>query len=517
MNVHQFIEELKVRGVHRAAALYSAAAWAVLQVADIFFPVAGVPEAAINVVLVLAAAGFPIALAISWFFDLTREGLVETPPITSPPRTSVVSIALVVEFVVILLLSLMVGFLYLDRLTDLDSTAAQGAEEQAPYQPPRRPSIAVMPFVNMSDQAGMDYLGDGLAEEILNLLAKLNELDVAARTSSFYFKDRDADIKTIGKQLGVGHVLEGSVRHEGDRVRVTAQLIEARSGYHLWSETFDSQLGDLLALQDEIASAVVQQLQVLLSPEAKKLLSTNTTVDPLAYDYYLRGRAYLRLPTDQDHLTFALALFDRAIERYPGLADAHAGRCEALLARYNMTRDSEDFRGAEAACQRALTLDRRAPSVYIGLGKLYLASGQYRQAIAEFDTALAMNGSHIEAHLGLADTYLAQGQRAQAEHHYRAAIDNHPNHWQAQSKMAAFLFLTGRAEEAIPYYRRISELMPDSANAFSNLGAARFMMGEYEQAAAAWRRSLALAPSSRLTTPHGLAQNTPACVASGLE
>jgi TolB-like protein/Tfp pilus assembly protein PilF len=496
MDVNQFIGELKLRGVHRAAALYSAGAWAVLQVADVLFPVVGLPDFGITVILLLAAAGFPVAMVVAWFFDFTRHGLIEAPPVKFRARTSVMSVALMLELVIILLLSLLVGYLYFTRLSDIGGTVTAQESSDARYQAPRRPSIAVMPFVNMSEQQEMEYLGDGLAEEILNLLAKLDDLDVAARTSSFYFKGKDADIKTIGQHLGVGHVLEGSVRYQSGRVRVTAQLIEADGGYHLWSETYDRDLSDLLALQDEIASEVVQKLQVLLSPEAHVMLTRNTTVDPEAYDYYLRGRAYLRLPTEEDNLEFALALFDRAIERYPGLADAHAGRCEALLGRYEMTRDTADFRSAEAACQRALTLDRRAPSVYIGLGNLYLVSGQHRQAIEEFNTALAMKGSHIQAHLGLADTYLAQGDLDPAERHYRAAIENQPNHWQAQNKMGSFLFLAGRPEEAIPYYQRIAELMPDSSNAFNNLGSARFMVGEYQAAADAWRRSLALAPTS---------------------
>jgi TolB-like protein/Tfp pilus assembly protein PilF len=347
----------------------------------------------------------------------------------------------------------------------------------------------------MSDVADMEYLGDGLAEEILNLLAKLGELNVAARTSSFYFKNKEVDIQTIGEHLGVAHVLEGSVRFQGDRVRVTAQLIKAEDGFHLWSETYDRESKDLLALQDDIARQVVNSLHVLLSPDSRAALSRATTVDPLAYDYYLRGRAYLRLPRSASNLRFAVELFQKAVALHAGFADAYAGLCDGFLGLYSVDRDVANFEAAESACHRALTLDRRAASVYIALGNLYRSSGQYQQAIDEFNTALSLNRSLPDAHLGLGDTYMDRSDPESAEQHYRRAIELQPNYWQALLSMGNFLFEVGRTGEAIPYYTRISELMPDSETVFNNLGAAFFVTGKFEQASHAWQRSLELAPS----------------------
>ena len=285
MDLRQFIAELKGRGVYRVTAIYCAGAWALLQVADVMFPVLGLPDWSITAVLLASAVGFPVALVLAWLFDLTAGGVVEAPPLqTNGPRIDW-SKTRVLELVVLLGLAGLVGYLYYDRLTEPGTVATAPVTDPATG----RTSIAVMPFVNMSGVQEMEYLGDGLAEEILNLLAKLNELNVAARTSSFYFKNKQVDIKEIGSRLGVGHVLEGSVRHQSGKVRVTAQLIDSSNGFHLWSETYDREASDLLALQDEIAGQVVETLQILLSTESRETLSSRGFVDPLAYDYYLRA------------------------------------------------------------------------------------------------------------------------------------------------------------------------------------------------------------------------------------
>lgn len=485
MELRQFILELRSRNVYRTAAVYLAGAWALLQVADVVFPVMGLPDWSITAVLVLAAVGFPIALVLSWLFELTPDNEVQRDQ--RAPLEGNISAARIIELTLVLLLCGLVGYLYVGRLAPSPDSASSQAEVA-------ETSIAVLPFVNLSDDRQMDYLGDGLAEEILNLLARLNELQVASRTSSFYFKGKDADIQAIGQKLGVAHVLEGSVRVAGDKVRVTAQLIKSDDGFHVWSQTYDRPLDDVLAFQDAIASAVVDQLQLLVSPESRGLLARETEIDPEAYDYYLRARAYLRNPGDPESLRYAQDLFGRAIAVDPDYAEAFAGQCEALLALYAESRDPQEFESAEVVCQRALTLDRRSPGVYVALGNLYLASGQYGKAVQDFQTAVALKENQVEAYLGMGDAYLQQGQLVQAEEMYREALGQ-PGHWRAEMKMGNFLFMTGRNQEAIPYYRRISELMPDSAVAFNNLGAAYMMNGEFQEAVDVWQHALELAPS----------------------
>jgi TolB-like protein/Flp pilus assembly protein TadD len=493
MKLNQLITELRLRGVYRVAAIYSAGAWALLQVADVLFPILGLPDWSISAVLLTAAAGFPLAIVLSWLFDITPEGNVaDAPAPTAWPTRARPSVSHIIQLLLIALLTVLVGYLYVDRLSDKSA--------ELPISPgnvsSERLSIAVMPFVNMNDARGMDYIGDGLAEEILNLLAKLNELDVAARTSSFYFKDKTIDLRDVGKQLNVGHILEGSVRLDGEHVRVTAQLIDVSSGYHLWSETYDSEMNSILALQDEIAGQVVTSLQVLLSPESREVLSQTTEIDPASVDYYLQGRAYLRMPPDASSLQFARGFFEKATAADPGFADAYAGLCESMLGLYSIDLDAEKFHEAELACQRALVLDRRAGSVYVGLGNLYRASGQYQQAINEFNTAINLANFPADAYLGLGLTYLRSNQMPLAEQAFEKAIELQPNYWLAYMNMGNYLYDSGKIEEAIPYYQRITELMPQSESALNNLGAALFLTGNFTQATEYWQQSLELAPSS---------------------
>lgn len=487
MELQQFITELKSRKVYRTAGVYCAGAWALLQVADVLFPVVGLPDWTISVVLVVAALGFPLALVLSWLFEFTPDGAIAPEP--DHPHEGNMPVSRIIEFTLILMLCGLVGYLYVGRLSGTggaDPVASAGAMDT---------SIAVMPFVNLSDQKNMEYLGDGLAEEILNLLARLTELDVAARTSSFYFKDKDVDILTIAEKLGVGHVLEGSIRFEQGTVRVTAQLIEAGQGFHVWSQTYDRKLDDMLQLQDEIAAEVVDQLKIILSPESEGQLGRKLDVNPEAYDFYLQASAYSRNSVDASSLQYAVDLYQKALKLDESFADAHAGLCGVLLQQYSMNSEVASFRQAEASCQRALMLDRRASSVYVALGRLYLTSGQYPQARNEFNTALAMGTDGAEAYLGLAQTFEAEGELEEAEKNYLAAIDVRPRYWEAQMYMAGFLLNSGRVEEAIPYYVRVSELMPDSESALNNLGTAYFITGDYSKASEYWRQSLALAPT----------------------
>jgi TolB-like protein/Flp pilus assembly protein TadD len=452
----------------------------------------GLPVGSVTIVLGAAALGFPVALILSWLFDFTRQGVVEAPTATDSPQHMSWSIFQIVEVVVLSMLTLLVGYLFLDRLVGSSSGKFSAADQPSAQVT----SIAVMPFVNMSGLERMDYLGDGLAEDVLNQLAQLRGFKVAARTSSFYFKDKKIDIQAVGKRLNVGHVLEGSVRQGAGRVRVTAQLIDVNNGYHVWSKTYERKLENMLAVQHEIASQIVSALGILFSPEPSSMVSPLRDVDPATYDYYLQGKAYLRMPMDTVNLQLAVVMFKKAVATDAEFAGAYAGLCDSRLAQYSLNLDIARFREAEAACQRALVLDRRAASVYTALGNLYVSSGQYDQAILEFNTAIALGNSSADAYLGLAEAYLHNNDPQSAEQAYGNAIDLQPNYWKAYMSMGDYLFGAGRAAEAIPYYRRITELMPQSESALDNLGLALFFSGSFEQAEQAWQKSLALTPSA---------------------
>lgn len=488
MDIRRFLAELKGRGVYRVAAIYAAGSWALLQVADIFFPLLGFPDWAITTVLASAALGFPIAIVLAWLFDITPQGIVETDSVITNYGRLRLSPARLFELGLLVALICLVAFLYVDRLRP-EQKMVLVAENG-------RPSIAVMPFVNMSDSTEVEYFGDGLAEEILNLLAQLDELNVAARTSSFYFKDRDVDIQQIASHLGVRHVLEGSVRRQGDAIRVTAQLIDASQGFHLWSGTYDRNFDNVFSIQDEIAQSVVDKLQLLLSDNSRKLLGKKTTVDPLAYDYYLQASDYLRRAYGEEGVNQSIQLFRKALALDEHYAAALAGLCRAHLAIYQHSLDSLDFEKAQVACLQALDEDSTAASVYIALGDLYRYSGENARSLREYNKALESRASAVGAYRGMAATYQLDNKPRLAEESLLRAIELQPDDSQSYIAMGAFLFKMGRSEEALPYYRRITDLMPDNSTALNDLGSALYLTGDVAGATEAWQESLALDPSA---------------------
>jgi TolB-like protein/Flp pilus assembly protein TadD len=492
MDIRRFLAELKGRGVYRVAAFYAAGSWALLQIADVFFPIMGLPDWAITSLLGAAAIGFPIALVLAWIFEITPGGIVETDAGSVDFGRLHLSPARLLELVLLIALVCLVGFLYLERLTEDEATGNAVGAGLADA----RPSVAVMAFENMSDDPSAEYFGDGLAEEILNLLARLNELNVAARTSSFYYKGKDVDLREVGRKLGVGHVLEGSVRRSGDRVRVTAQLIEMETGYHVWSETYDRDYSDSFRIQDEIARQVVGGMQVILSENSRQILTDRPVLVPEAYDYYLRGREYLRESLSRENLNGAIDMFERAQGLDEYYVDAYSGLCESYLGLYRLELDPEQFEAARSACQTALETEDHTLSVYIALGNLYRFSGEYDEALLRFNEALDVNPNSVDALDGLAQTYLLDNKRGLAEETFLRALQLQPNYWRGYASMGGFLFNLGRYEEALPYFQRIIELMPDNAQVLNNFAATYYMMGEFEEATRLFKESIALDPTA---------------------
>ncbi|MEH6634539.1 MAG: tetratricopeptide repeat protein [Halioglobus sp.] len=490
MDFRWFLAELKQRKVHRVAAIYSAGAWALLQVADVLVPLMNLPESAIPIVLELAALGFIPSMVLAWYFDITPQGVVEAPKY-SADRLSLTP-ARVAEFALVLLVTISVGLLYASRII-AQRNLEQIAQSSVLLE---RPSIAVMPFRNINGDGQLEYFGDGLAEEILNILSGLNELNVAARSSSFYFKNKSVDIQVIGHHLGVSHVLEGSVSTQGSRVVVAVQLVEAISGFPVWSETYDRDLTDILALQHQMSNDLVASLEILLSPASQESIQQSYKVDPRAYDNYLRARAYLRHPADDDSSQGAIDLFTVAVKLDPDFAEGFAGLCDAWLSKYALSRDAEHFEAAEKSCHRALTLNAQALDAHVALGNLYRHSGQHKRAELEYDKALSINPNATEANIGLAQSYFQQGWFDQADKLYRRVIDLRPHDARGYLVLGDHLYNVGRVKEAIAYYKKTTELASDNELAYNRLGAAYFMRGELELATASWRQSLKIKPSA---------------------
>lgn len=379
------------------------------------------------------------------------------------------------------------------RISDL-APRGDSSEPSVIVQPPK--TIAVLPLIDISPGGGNEYVGDGLAQELSTRLARIPGLRIASRTSAFAFKGRNADIRTIAQSLGVRNVLEGSVRREGERLRVTAQLIDAGTGYHVWSQSYDRTWRDILTIEDELARAIVDALQVVLSGEVARRFNRPPTTHVEAFDLYLSGLAKLRQPLNAAQLADAENNFRQALADDPKFALAYAGLCESYTIGYDRTHDTGLAQKAEVACHQALALDASLLDVDTALADLYLQSGRSAQAAGIFRHAVERDPTNADSYIGLARAYEGQQQSAQADETYQRAVDVEPGYWAAHSAYGRFLFQHGRAEAAAAQYRRVTELTPASASGFSNLGAALQLNGDFQGAARAFEQSLALEPSS---------------------
>ncbi|NNE06718.1 MAG: adenylyl cyclase, partial [Xanthomonadales bacterium] len=290
------LEELKRRNVIRVAVAYVVVAWLLAQVLELVFDSFGTPDWVMKTVLALLAAGLALAVFFAWAFELTPEGLKREKEVDRA-QSITGQTGQKLNRVIIALMALALAYFAYDKFVlggppdaaTLDSAAQAAAPAATQTTPEPEKSIAVLPFVDMSPEQDQDYFTDGLTENLLNALARLNELKVAGRTSSFAFKGKNEDLRSIGAQLGVAHVLEGSVQKSGERVRITAQLINAEDGYHLWSESYDRTLDDIFAVQDEIANEVAQAMQIALLGNRIESPPADSQHSGTAYNLYLKG------------------------------------------------------------------------------------------------------------------------------------------------------------------------------------------------------------------------------------
>ena len=366
-------------------------------------------------------------------------------------------------------------------------------------------SIAVLPFANMSADPENEYFTDGIAEEIINALTKIQALRVASRTSSFAFKGKNSDIRKIGEQLSVGTVLEGSVRKAGSKLRITAQLVNVSDGYHLWSERYDRQLEDVFAIQDEIAENIVRSLRVMLSEQEKRAIEKAPTADVAAYDYYLRGRQFFH-QFRKTSLEFACQMYARAIERDPKYALAYAALadCCSFLSMYWVA-SQENLEQADAASRKALALDPELAEAHASRGVALTLSQRYAEAEEEFQTAIRLNPQLFEAHYFHGGACFQQGKMAEAAASYERACAVRPEDYQAPGLLALAYDGMGRQAEsaaargqALRLVERHLELNPDDVRALY-MGAMHLLQAGQEQRGLAWaRRAQTLDPEDSL-------------------
>jgi TolB-like protein/Flp pilus assembly protein TadD len=465
-----FFAELKRRHVFKVAAVYSAVAFAVLEAADIVFPRIGLPDWTVTFVVALVAAGLPIAIVLAWAFDSTPGGVKRTDPAASGELEAIVALPRgrrwptgLLALAAVLMLSGGVWWVLRDggpSATDAgDSMVAQ--------------SVAVLPFVDMSGES--EYLGDGMAETLINALTRIEGLQVAARTSAFAFKGKNEDVRVIGEKLGVGAVLEGSVQRAGDRIRVTAQLIDASNGFHLWSNNFDRDVNDVFAVQDEVARAVVEALQIELLEGGGRPIVEQGTRDLAAYNAYLKGRFHWNKRTDQD-LIQAATYFEEAIATDSSYALAWAALAETYLlyvpSEYDVT-----VIPWQVALQRAEDAARKALSLDDGLA---------------------------EGHTALAAILEKRSRWEEAGEEYRRALASNPRYPTARQWYGTYLLKLGRAEEGLAQLKRAEELDPLSLVIGVEVAELLDAVGRTEEAAAQIEKVLAAHPGAQLATYYGL-------------
>ena len=483
-----FFAELKRRNVLRVGVAYVTASWLILQVADTVFPVYGLGAGAMNVLITALAIGLPLFLLFSWVFEITPEGLKWEKDVDRASSITVQT-GKKLDRVIIGLLTLALGYFAVDKFlldpardAELVEQATQAGRSEALIEAYGEKSIAVLPFADMSPQGDQEYFSDGIAEELLNLLAKIPELRVISRSSAFTFKGKDIDIPGIAEQLNVAHILEGSVRKAGNQVRITAQLIEARSDTHLWSETYDRKFENVFAIQDDIAGAVVEQLKITLLGEAPK----TRAVDPEAYALFLQGRHFSNQGSAEsfqeatDALRLALAIDDSYA---PAWSELH--RVYVNQALFRQLDPEEGFQKALAALDRAIELEPGSGVNYSRLGWFEMnARGDLAAAANQFERALALEPGNAIVLANAAILLKGLGRLDQAIELEELALQRDPLNPTSTWNLAGSYLMNRQFESAEAMYRKTLLLSPDHLGARGALARVLFHEGELDDAAA---------------------------------
>ncbi len=453
----RFLREMRRRNVFKVATVYLIAAWVLIQIAETTFPALGLPEWTVTFVVMLLLLGLPIALILAWAFEVTPEGIKKTAEV--PVQESITSnTGQRINYLIIGTLAVaVIGLTLTHKRFGIGEFVGTADEDTGPK------SIAVLPFVNMSGDADNEYFSDGLSEELLNVLAQVDGLRVAARTSSFFFKGQNQDLRNVGDKLGVEHVLEGSVRKSGNRIRVTAQLINVNDGFHLWSDTYDYEMTDVFRIQDEISLAVVEALKVNLLGEERQRITKRSTTNVEAHNLYLRGRQFLHLRT-LESTEQAQKLFESAVRMDPEYALAYSGLSDSI----NLLSTNHGVMPPETAYDQTTPLLERAMILDPGSAEVWASKGLAEMNVRNLEPAEAALKRAMELNPSYAPAYLW----------YASALAENPE----------------RTEEAIEVLRKTLEIDPLSRVAQNNIAANYLSLGRYAEAEAQWLRMVTLDP-----------------------
>jgi len=479
-----FLNELRHRRVLRTTVAYAIVAAAMVEFTDIITPVLDLPEGLLRGVIIIALVGFPLIMVLAWFFDLTPGGVVlgkPSPEASSKRRTPVIS------FMLIGLLGIAVAYLSYRLYWE--------NQDQAGFQ--RGKSIAVLPFSSISADAEpeTEYFSEGVAEEILNALSKVEGLRVAARTSSFRF--REYDVREVGEALNVSVVLQGTVRRAGDQLRISAQLVDTGNGFQLWSDVYNHELQDVFLIQEEIALAIVKALRLELLGDPGTRLVTPGTDSTKAYDKYLEGRNVLQARTPSAARQ-AVSIFEQALEYDPDYAQAYAGLADSWIVLREVGNLSllEATQQSHEAISKALQLNAALPEAQASLGLCILGGGQTTVAGRQFQKAIDLDPEYSDGYLLLANLLRDQGYLAEATRLYTQALALDPFNPAITENMALLFAFQGRFDKAIEQLTTSAQRDPGRLTA--NLTASRVwaLSGNNEKALEHARQAVDLAPQS---------------------
>ena len=467
MNARNIFTELKRRNVYKVAVAYAVVGWLLIQVATQVFPFLEIPNWMIRLVILLTALGFPVALVIAWAFELTPEGIKRTEAADAARQHSRGGVWIAV---VVVAATLSLGLFLLGRYS---AGRATPQVTETPTAPNPQKSIAVLPFENLSEEKANAFFADGVQDEILTDLSKIADLKVISRSSVMHYRSGlERNPRKIGEELGVAHVLEGSVQRAGNRIRVNAQLIDARNDTHLWAQTYDRDLSDVFAIQSEIAKTIADQLQAKLSPQEKSAIQRPPTSDIAAFDLYTRARNLWLTAwgssTGKDDLLQAADLLNQAVARDPSFFDAWCQLAVTEVTIYFLDWDHTPVRltKAEVAVQTAARLRPDAGETHLALGRMrYFGYLDYKGALAELELA-------------------------------RRSIPNDP--WVVLLK-GYIERRQGRWDESIRDQQRGTELDPRNTLALQQLATTYEAMRRYAEAKAVLARALAFDPNDAIT------------------
>lgn len=495
----KFLEQLKRRNVGRVGLLYIGVAYVVLEVFELFSHLLDMPHWARRTAVLLAALGFPVALLLAWAYEVTPEGLKPTSEV--PPQESIAKqTGRRLDRAIIVVLALALAYFVADKfwLSKHDTTSLAHETEgrpqadaqegkstgmaPAPVAPISDKSIAVLPFVDMSEKKDQEYFADGMAEEILDVLAKIPGLKVIGRTSSFSFKGKNDDLRTIGAKLNAAHVLEGSVRKSAGQVRITTQLINTKTGTHEWSETYDRPIGEVLKLQDSIAGAVARELQLTVAPDYVngRYFPRNVEI----YDLYLRGRhAFDR--HDSGALDEAATLFQKALDRDPTFADAAVWFAWARSTQGQVTLlpPATAFEQARRAAATALVLDPNNAGAHAVLANIYIVyDWDWGAAERELQKVEALAPGSVDSFYGGGELSLALGRWDDALRQIKASLAQDPIDPYKLLKLLLLQARLGHLAEAETAARRLLDIRPTFAWAHYYFGLVLLARGDRDGA-----------------------------------